>query len=103
MKSSAHSQRSLGQEIIRGLAAGCIVLMLTVFCLRASVHFGLPPRSAEELWVPTGAALVLCGFILLIASVVVSFFKSKLAFWGMIISLLAFFVGVFFAPPFIEL
>jgi len=104
MKSSTLSPRSLGQQIIRGLTAGCIILIFTDIVLDMGfLHNLIRSLAAAKLWDATVTALLFSAMVLLLASGVMSFFKPKLAFWGMIISLLAIFVAVSFAPDFIEL
>jgi hypothetical protein len=104
MKSGTHSKRSLGQQIICGLSVGCIALIIMELLQdmgyrHIAIHISY--SAAQELWEGTGMALFLSSLVLLLASGVMSFYKPKVAFWGMIISLIGMFVA-YFTPNFIR-
>ena len=93
--------QSLGKQIVRGLLAGCIVLMFTDFLFYVSFHFGVSSLAFGKMWEALGGVLLLCGFVLLLASLIMSFFNRKLAVLGMIVGVLAILAGIS-APVFIS-
>ena len=104
MKSGTHSQRSLGQQIICGLSVGCIALIIMELIQDMGylyMHIRISSLAAKKFWEGTGMALLLSSSVLLLASGVMSFYKPKVAFWGMIISLIGMFVA-YFTPHFIR-
>jgi hypothetical protein len=89
MNSTPDLQHDFGRQIIRGLSAGCIVLMLVEFLFYLGFHFGMPSLASVKTWEATRAALGLSGALLLIASLIASFTKPKLAVWGLIVGVSA--------------
>jgi hypothetical protein len=94
MKNSAHSQKSIAERIILGLSVGCTMLLLTEFLLRMDFKFSLSSLAAAKLWDATAETLFISWMVLLIASGVVSFYRPRVAFWGMIVGVVALLVGV---------
>jgi hypothetical protein len=89
MNSTPNLQHGLGRQIIRGLSAGCFVLMLVEFLFYLGFHFGISTLASVKTWEAARAALGVSGVLLLITSLIVSFTKPKLAVWGLIVGVSA--------------
>jgi hypothetical protein len=81
-------KRSIGQQIVRGLSAGCGVVILVQLYFWLTFHSRRIVEN-DKLYEATSEVLFIGGFILLIASLAMSVSRPKLAAWGVIIAVLA--------------
>ena len=87
------NMKRIGEQIVRGLSAGCIVIIFV------QLYFWLTFRSRhpvelDKLYGATVETLFISGFILLVASLAMSGSSPRLSAWGVIIAVLAILAGV---------
>jgi hypothetical protein len=80
-------KRSIGQQIVCGLSAGCGVVVLVQLYFWLTFH-SRRPVEIDKLYGATVEVLFISGFTLLVASLAISGSRPKLAAWGVIIAVL---------------
>jgi hypothetical protein len=88
------NMKHIGEQIVRGLSAGCIVVILV------QLYFWLTFRSRhpieiDKLYAATVETLFICGLTLLVASLAMSGSSPKLAARGVIIAVLTILAAIF--------
>jgi len=81
-------KRSIGQQIVCGLSAGCGGLILVQLYFWLTFH-SRRPVEIDRLYEATSEALIVCGITLFIASLAISGSRTKLGTWGLIIAVVA--------------
>ena len=81
-------KRSIGQQIVCGLSAGCGVIILVQLYFWLTFH-SRRPVEIDRLYEATSESLLISGILLFIASLAISGSRSKLVALGLIIAVLA--------------
>ena len=81
-------KRSFGQQILCGLSAGCLVVILVQLYFWLTFH-SRHPREMDKLYEATSEVLIFSGITLFLASLAMSGSRSKLVAWGLLIAVLA--------------
>ena len=90
------NMKRIGEQIVRGLSAGCIVVLFIQLYFWLTFH-SRRPVEIDKLYEATFDTLFISGFMLLVASLAMSVSSPKLSARGVIIALLAILAG-FISP-----
>ena len=87
---------SIGQQVVRGLCAGCGVLVLIQLYFLLTFHYRHPVEM-DKLYGATNEVLFISGFALLIASLAICISRPMLAAFGVLVALVTI-LAAFFTP-----
>ena len=97
MTNTALVPRSLGLQIVVGLSAACFILIVIEGSFFVSFYYRMPSLLILKFWDATRGVLGVSGAAVLISSLVMSFYRPRLAVWVLVIGALAVLAAI--APP----